>query len=207
MYQSFIRHRTLNTESFDVSAGKELTSCDRGTTEMKSRTRYENTALLSPVVWLLLFCVCGILLLYIHTTNSTCPDSLASAHPENGKFDEDRAKKYLHDLTSYGSRPVGSIANEEFTVRYLLNEIEAIRGTMATKVHHLEVDVQRVSGSFIRNVVRGQITSCYENINNVIVRLNPNHSSNHSLLVNCHYDTSMNTTGELLQYLFIAVFD
>jgi len=67
---------------------------------------------------------------------------------------------------------------------------------MNAERHSLDIDVQRVSGTFAIDFL-GQFTSCYDNVNNVIVKLCPKHGSNDSLLVNCHYDSFINATGTI----------
>jgi len=200
MYQSIVRHRPLNGQSSDSHAMKDVSdsSGDTDTAELRSPSSRGRSGPWSPVlggsVWLLIFTFYAIMLLFIHTSSFAYPDPVMVVNSQPGQFVEERARKHLDDLTLFGSRPVGSIANEELTVKYLLDEIDTIHKEMATSVHRLEIDVQRVSGTFSLDFL-GQFTSYYENMNNVLVRLSPKHGSDHSLLVNCHYDTAMNTTG------------
>jgi len=145
-------------------------------------------------VWLLIFAFFAVILLYIHTVFSTFPPAVTVDNASADQFVEERARKTLNDLTAFGARPVGSKANEELCVDYLLNEITQIRRQMNVDQHSLDVDVQKVSGSFSIDFL-GQFTSCYDNVKNVVVKLCPRRGSNDSLLVNCHYDTQINTTG------------
>lgn len=156
-----------------------------------------HTATVPPIsesLWLFIFTFYAMLYLYIHATNSHFPAAVAVSNSIPGQFVEERARKTLNDITAFGSRPVGSRANEELTVDYLLNEIEEIRRNMDANAHRLDVDVQRVSGTFDL-VFLGSFTSYYDNVNNIVVKLGPKAGSGDSLLVNCHYDTTFNTTG------------
>ena len=200
MQSATVRHRPINTQSSDPGTGKEDQSrVDRSDLKGRPRLKLNLGSAVSPVlsgsVWLLIFSFYALLLLYIHVTSFRYPEPVTVAVSKPGQFVEERARKHLDDLTVFGSRTVGSIANEKLAVEYLLEEIETIRRDMNSAVHNLEVDVQRVSGTFSLDFL-GQFTSYYDNVNNIVVRLSPKHGSEHSLLINCHYDTSMNTTGD-----------
>ena len=147
-------------------------------------------------VWLLIFLFFAVIVLYIHTAFNIFPPAVTIDSAITGQFVEERARKTLNDLTAFGSRPVGSKANEELSVDYLVNEITQIRSQMNAEQHSLDIDVQRVSGTFAIDFL-GQFTSCYDNVNNVIVKLCPKRGSNDSLLVNCHYDSFINATGTI----------
>jgi len=156
-------------------------------------------------VWLLIFSFFAVILLFVSVLFSTLPPPVTVDSAKAGQFVEERARKTLNDLTAFGSRAVGSKANEELTVDYLQNEITHIRRQMNVEQHTLDIDVQRVSGTFSFDFLTSiEFTSCYDNVNNVIVKLCPKHGSSDSLLVNCHYDTAINTTGmsvKLIQYV------
>jgi len=163
-------------------------------TEAESRRRLQSSPVIDGSVWLLIFSFFAVILLYVHAVFNTFPRAVTVDKAGAGQFVEERARKTLNDLTAFGARPVGSKANEQLAVDYLLNEITQLRTQMNVNQHSLEVDVQRVSGSFSLDY-RGDFVSCYDNMNNVIVKLCPKHGSNDSLLVNCHYDSAINATG------------
>jgi len=163
-------------------------------TGLASPRRHQSPPTIDGSVWLLIFTFFAVILLYVHAVFNTLPPAVTVDNARAGQFVEERARKTLNDLTAFGARPVGSKANEELTVDYLLREITEIRREMNADQHSLEVDVQRVSGTFSIDFL-GQFTSCYDNVNNVIVKLCPKRGSNDSLLVNCHYDSQINTTG------------
>ena len=188
---SNVRHRPF-VDKFDTIP------TDYKSDEDCSKLHRRRLASWSPVlggsVWMLVFSFYGLLLLYTHSTSSRYPQAITTKGAQHGQFVEELARQHLDDLAKLGSRSVGSVANEVEAVRYLMGELEKIRVEMDPAVHSLEVDVQTVSGTFSLDFL-GQFTSCYENVNNVIAKLSPKTGSNNSLLVNCHYDTSINTTG------------
>jgi len=144
--------------------------------------------------WLLIFSFFAAVLLYVHTVSNTLPPAVTVDNAAAGQFVEERARKTLNELTAFGPRPVGSKANEELTVDYLITELTQIRSQMNVNMHSLDIDVQRVSGTFTIDFF-GPFTSIYENVNNVVAKLCPKHGSNDSLLVNCHYDTVFKSAG------------
>jgi len=159
-----------------------------------SRRRLPSPPSIDGSVWLLIFSLFAAIVLYVHAVFKTLPSAVTIDNASPDQFVEERARKTLNELTALGARPVGSKANEELSVDYLLNEIAGIRRQMNVEQHSLDVDVQRVSGTFALDFL-GQFTSCYDNVNNVVVKLCPKSGSNDSLLVNCHYDSVINSTG------------
>ncbi|KMY93170.1 endoplasmic reticulum metallopeptidase 1 [Drosophila simulans] len=109
-----------------------------------------------------------------------------------GQFVAERAQKILYELDRIGPKVVGSTANEVTTVAFLLNEVEKIRSEMRGDLFHLEVDVQQPTGSY----VVGTMTSIYQGIQNVVVKLsNANSNSSSFLLINSHFDTKPGSPG------------
>ena len=53
---------------------------------------------------------------------------------------------------------------------------------------------QVVSGSFKMQSLDG-VTSEYANVQNIVARLGPAEPSEHSVLVNCHFDTAIGSPG------------
>jgi len=151
--------------------------------------------------WLLIFSFFAVILLYVHAAFHAVSPAVTVDNATAGQFVEERARKTLNDMTAFGARPVGSKANEELTVDYLVDAITQIRGQMDKERHSLDVDVQRVSGTFAIDFL-GQFTSCYDNVNNVVAKLCPKHIADDSLLVNCHYDTAVNVTGTCAGMIF-----
>lgn len=75
--------------------------------------------------------------------------------------------------------------------------LEDIKSNVLTSDTKLDFEVQRPTGAFFWGLDGGQ-TSCYSKIANVIAKLEPSSSSrltNHSVLVNCHFDTKPGSPG------------
>jgi len=115
-----------------------------------------------------------------------------------GEFVAERAQKILYEFDRIGPKVVGSIANEVTTVAFLLNEVEKIRREMHSDLFDLEVDVQQPSGSY----VVGTMTSIYQGIQNVVVRLSTTSSNSSSyLLINSHFDTKPGSPGTKVGFI------
>uniref|UniRef100_A0A8D2L6C6 Endoplasmic reticulum metallopeptidase 1 n=1 Tax=Varanus komodoensis TaxID=61221 RepID=A0A8D2L6C6_VARKO len=100
---------------------------------------------------------------------------------------------YLENITAIGSRVVGSPENEIFTVNYLLEQVKAIE-IESSHIHTISVDIQRPTGTFSIDFLGG-FTSYYDNITNVVVKLEPRNGAEHAVLSNCHFDSVPNTVG------------
>jgi len=110
----------------------------------------------------------------------------------------ERAQRILYEFDRIGPKVVGSIANEVTTVAFLLNEVEKIRREMHSDLFDLEVDVQQPSGSY----VVGTMTSIYQGIQNVVVRLSTTSSNSSSyLLINSHFDTKPGSPGKKVGFI------
>ncbi|KAH8271621.1 hypothetical protein KR018_011294 [Drosophila ironensis] len=109
-----------------------------------------------------------------------------------GRFVAERAQAQMLQITQMGPRVVGEISNEVTIVNFLLEEIEKIRQLMRADLYEMEVEVQRVSGSY---VIKG-LTNHYQAVQNVLVKLSTKSSnSSNYLLVNSHYDTKPGAPG------------
>nr|XP_060618274.1 endoplasmic reticulum metallopeptidase 1 [Anolis sagrei ordinatus] len=109
------------------------------------------------------------------------------------EFSAPRARAYLENITAIGPRAVGSPENEVFTVNYLLEQVKAIERE-SSHAHNISVDIQRPTGTFSLDFLGG-FTSYYDNITNVVVKLEPRSGAEHAVLSNCHFDSVTNTLG------------
>ncbi|XP_059500510.1 endoplasmic reticulum metallopeptidase 1 isoform X1 [Stegostoma tigrinum] len=107
-------------------------------------------------------------------------------------FDAKAARKHLQHITAFGPRPVGSPANEILTVNYLLKQIQEIKGKAVA--NNIVVDIQRPTGFFSIDFLGG-FSSYYDNITNVVVKLEPKKGAKHAVLANCHFDSVANSPG------------
>lgn len=120
------------------------------------------------------------------------------------RFVAERAKNHLINLTLMGPRHVGSKENEVLAVKLILDEIKTII-KRAHSSHKVEWDLQRVSGAFSLKFLDG-MTNVYRNVQNVIVRIGPVQTSRHSLLINCHFDSVVDSPGNIKNFLNIFSF-
>ncbi|EDV23411.1 uncharacterized protein TRIADDRAFT_28009 [Trichoplax adhaerens] len=112
-----------------------------------------------------------------------------------GTYSEGRARKHLEKLVAIGPRLAGTYNNEVVAFNYIMNELKMIQ--MSAKPHsEIEIDVQRPSGSFFLQFLGG-FTHSYANITNIVARISPrrSHSKDNALLVNCHFDTVVDSPG------------
>lgn len=105
------------------------------------------------------------------------------------EFVEERARKHLDTITSFGPRPTGSYANEIQAVNYIVGSLQTIRNSAREDVI-IEIDIQRPSGSFNLGFFDG-FTSVYRNVTNILVRVTPKDSypPQNTVLVNGHFDS------------------
>ncbi len=180
-----MRQRGQNFSKNPSDAGEELA------TEDKYSSNY--SVCYGKKLWLTIFTFYIFLYLTVCMRNTTFPDPKTKQNSLPGDFVEERARKYLKDLTSMGPRTVGSVQNEKLAVDYLTRQLEKIK-TNSKPQHDVQIDVQKVSGTFTLGFIGG-FNSIYENMNNIIVKLSPRAGSNDSLLVNCHYDSVAESPG------------
>ncbi|XP_028619895.1 endoplasmic reticulum metallopeptidase 1 [Grammomys surdaster] len=110
-----------------------------------------------------------------------------------GEFDAHQARDYLEHITAIGPRTTGSTENEILTVQYLLEQIKLIEAQSHSR-HSISVDIQRPTGSFSIDFLGG-FTSYYDNITNVVVKLEPRDGAKYAVLANCHFDSVANSPG------------
>ncbi|CAO2585140.1 Endoplasmic reticulum metallopeptidase 1 [Lemmus lemmus] len=110
-----------------------------------------------------------------------------------GEFDARQARDYLEHITAIGPRTTGSAENEILTVQYLLKQIRLIEA-QSQSLHRISVDIQRPTGSFSIDFLGG-FTSYYDNITNIVVKLEPRGGAQHAVLANCHFDSVANSPG------------
>lgn len=118
---------------------------------------------------------------------------IKNEHKYPGKFIAERARNHVVNLTLLGPRVAGSYANEVRAVNYLTAVInETIK--QANDNHKIVIDVTKHSGAFPLTFLDG-MTNVYRNVQNVIVKLGPRRDPEHSLLLNCHFDSFPESPG------------
>ncbi|KAF5894251.1 endoplasmic reticulum metallopeptidase 1, partial [Clarias magur] len=111
-----------------------------------------------------------------------------------GEFNATRARNYLERITSVGPRPVGNAENEIMTVNFLLKQLEWVRSESVDGPNTITVETRKHSGSFTDEFL-GNFTNCYDQITNVVVRLEPRGGAQHFVLANCHFDSVPGSPG------------
>ncbi|GFR83101.1 endoplasmic reticulum metallopeptidase 1-like [Elysia marginata] len=144
---------------------------------------------------------CGfyiLIALFVHSRLNSYPKAKLQASSERFEFLEENARAHLELITGVGPRVAGSDANIE-SERYIIHTINRIRKE-ALLPHKIDLDIQRVSGSFTLdfiNVGIGEFTSVYQNLTNIVVKLSPSQDAKDSVMVNCHYDTVIDSPANI----------
>jgi len=126
----------------------DLGSSDSRSTRLKLGQRSELAT--SFTYRLIVVFVCASFL-FVKYMDNRLPRPLTEKDGESepGSFIEERARRDLQKLTEYGPRVTGSYEADVITIRLFRNLLAEIQGNMSS-VHHLEYEVQRPSGAFIR---------------------------------------------------------
>lgn len=155
--------------------------------------------------WSLLLVTSVIILSYFTNYRlQTLPEPLSvNDLPEhNTSFIAERAWHDLNILTSFGPRPTGTQANEILAIDFFKRELNYIH-QVAHPSQKIYSDIQVVSGGYFVGFKPHPMTNLYRSVQNFIVRLagsdeNENSlSKNHTLLLNCHFDS---VAGRLVSF-------
>lgn len=107
-------------------------------------------------------------------------------------FIAERAWHDLNILTSFGTRPTGTKANEILAMDFFKRELSYIEKA-AHKNQHISSDIQIVSGSYFIGFKPHPMTNIYRSVQNFIVKLHGVETDplrkNHTLMMNCHFDS------------------
>jgi Peptidase family M28 len=138
--------------------------------------------------------LCGYITQYL--LNEHLPKALTNAdlplHPT--EFIAERAWRDLKILNDFGPKPVGTYANEVLAIDFLKREISYIK-QLANKKQKITDDHQVVSGAYLAGFRPHAMTNVYRNVQNVIVRLHGSDEGNHTLMLNCHFDSVAGSPG------------
>ena len=174
--------------SFPLQDYKETT--DRSSVNADSKKR-------SSVSWIFfMILLFHIAFLYIgFRASRRVPAPKTSAGSAISEFVEEKARKHLEAITSFGPRPAGSYANEVQAVNYIVGTLQKIKHSARGDVI-FEIDVQKPSGSFDLGFFAG-FTSIYRNVTNILVRITPKNSypPKNTVLVNGHFDSVPGSPG------------
>ena len=144
-------------------------------------------------VWMSIFLFTFLLYAFVRYRISVLPEPKTQLpNSPLDEFYESNAEKHLEKLTQHGPRVVGSSANEIHAYNYILNELKFIQKYALKKI---QIDEQNVTGSFDIAFL-SDFVSYYRNIKNIVVLLEAESGSEHSLLMSCHYDSSVDSPGK-----------
>ncbi|KAH8348935.1 hypothetical protein KR084_012583, partial [Drosophila pseudotakahashii] len=134
----------------------------------------------SLLFWVFLFLGVVVPLFYRLPNGNTLEDE------SKGIFIAQRAQDNLYDFDKIGTKLVGSEANENKTVQFLLSELALIQANVLEDFFDMEIDRQIVSGSY----VKGGALFQYQAVQNIVIKLTPKNSTSEDyLLVNTHFDS------------------
>lgn len=132
------------------------------------------------------------------------PTPLTDVEAGLDKFSEIRAMKHLNILSDYGPKPSGSYAAEVLTRNYIVDEVTKIKNNMNVNNHNVEIGVQKPNGCFDFSFLSGFML-CYKNVTNIVAVLSPKTLTDHSILVNCHFDSVPASPGKCgRNYFYIS---
>lgn len=110
-------------------------------------------------------------------------------------FYETNAWVHLKRFALYGPRVVGSKANEIHAYNYINQELKKIKQSSLPSKEIL-IDEQNVTGTFDIAFL-SDFVSVYRNIKNIAVKITSETGSEQSLLMSCHFDSSVDSPGNL----------
>lgn len=130
-----------------------------------------------------------ILNLFVYYMDNRLPDTV-EANLTSGDFVAKRAMTTLVKLSNLGPRPVGSYENEKLAFELFKTEVQDVIND-SDNANSVQMLNQKVSGSFLLNMKGWKYLLSYEDLQNVVVRVDPKRpgSANDAVLLNCHYDS------------------
>lgn len=147
-------------------------------------------------IWILSTLLLSLLIVHHFHTNHRLPLPLAETS-DDGLFSEERALKTLIRITESGPRVVGSKANEDITLKYILEEMDRISES-AREHFQIEVSLQNPSGSF-DIAYRGylHIMNTYIRVHNIVIRVSLKSDAHKSqaILLGTHFDSINGSPG------------
>lgn len=170
---------------------------ESGAAQDPDENKYKGKETLMLSTWMALVVLAWLLgvftLVILMDRRLPAPLTLADLPQHPHSFIEERARKSLRAITALGARPSGSYENEVLAVQIIRRELDRISGS-ALPIHRLEVDIQKPRGNFNLKFVDG-MTHSYQNIQNIVVKLESGTGSSSALLVNCHFDSVPQSPG------------
>ncbi|XP_077287981.1 endoplasmic reticulum metallopeptidase 1-like [Arctopsyche grandis] len=145
--------------------------------------------------WPIVVLAAGCLLYYlIHISDHSLPKEVTihEAIENTNLFSSERSRNTLRKLTKLGPRLAGSIQNEVHAPALIEHEVQEAQSN-AHSSQSILLQRQKGSGAYFLGFKLG-FTNIYDNIQNVLALLEGS-DGNHSILINCHYDTVAASEG------------
>jgi hypothetical protein len=191
-------HADLVSPSSDdiVNTAYNKPNADRDNRDNDSDHGKNNPSLLSSFLVYIL-----ILLILIENLTS----AILPSHPTvDLDFDVNKARNNLIELTSIGSKIIGSDENEIIAPNILLWQLHDIKRAAHPDYINIEIELQHVSGQFYESFLGG-INNVYSELTNVVVRVSwpqalpktgqSDVSKQRALLINAHFDSAPGSPG------------
>lgn len=149
----------------------------------------KNQKFLSAIpTFLVTLAVLIILNMFVYYMDNSLPSTVKINSMNNDGFVAERAMSTLIQLANIGQRPVGSDENEKLAFDLFKTEIKNIINEVGN-VNDIEMYNQKVSGSFLLDMNNLKYMFTYEDLQNIVVKLDPKKGVNDAVLLNCHFDS------------------
>lgn len=110
------------------------------------------------------------------------------------RFIASRAFQDLQVLSDFGPKVVGTYENDVLAARFIEDEILKVVASTPAGKNKISYDIQKPSGCFSYTFVR---SLCYDDITNIIVKVEPVSPVKETILLNCHFDSVPTSPGKL----------
>lgn len=118
----------------------------------------------------------------------------AQLQENKDRFIAEKAIHFLSELTAIGPRVAGSYENDVWTVQFLDRKLHELDAKFNSGKYKVDIERQVASGHFPITFLDG-MTQVYNDVHNVIARIQATPATNQSLLMNCHFDSVPDSPG------------
>lgn len=125
---------------------------------------------------------------FVYYMDNRLPNTIKTNYSSFDDFVAKRAMSTLVKLANLGPRPVGSYENENLAFNLLKSEINNIINEVGN-VNDIEMYNQKVSGSFLLNMKNWKYVLSYQDLQNIIVKIDSKQGFDDAIVLNCHFDS------------------
>lgn len=129
-----------------------------------------------------------ILNVFVYYMDNRLPPGIIETNSTNNVFVAKRAMSTLIKLASIGPKPVGSYENENLAFNLIKAEVTDVVQQVGN-VNDIVVHDQKVSGSFVLDMRNWKYLLSYDDVQNVVVKIDPKRGAGDAILLNCHFDS------------------